>query len=398
MRTLMGNGKPELTLELNERIKSQGPLRFDVFMEAALYHPEHGYYSGGGNSRVGRQGDFYTSVSVGSLFGELLACHIRELWSELGQPESFTIYEQGANDASLAADILGALSSDSEKESSIRYHIIEPHERLRQVQKKTLEVADPSFVGRVTWSARASEVVKTASGCFLSNELLDAFPVRRVVYREGVWKELCVACAEKSGAEKFVWVETDIDPQDSQSDGATLLDYLSRYCPVAVEGFTTEVCLDVDEWFRAVSGFFDQGSLLTIDYGFPAEVYYSGERSSGTLRAYHQHEVSDDLLASPGEQDLTASVNFSRLMDFGESLGWKEEGFTDQHRFLVGLAQQKLMPEVEADPLSALSQKRLRQFKTLMHPELMGSSFRVLLQTKGMPQAYRPAGFYLSLG
>ena len=169
---------------LQREIADQGPIPFRDFMAAALYHPSAGYYSSG-RSRIGREGDFFTSVSVGALFGKLLARQVAEMWERLRRPAQFEIVEQGANGGDFARDVLGALRETApDCFAAVVYTVIEPAAALRDAQSATLA----EFAGKVCWHESLEELAPF-TGVHFSNELIDAFPVHRVIRFGGTWLE-----------------------------------------------------------------------------------------------------------------------------------------------------------------------------------------------------------------
>src|ERR1700747_1043989 len=163
---------PDLTRCIRAEIEKQGPISFARFMQQALYHPEHGYYSSG-RCAIGRKGDYFTNVSVGPLFGELLAAQFAEMWERLGSVEDFTIIEQGAHDGQFARDLLESLQKRApEFYAALRYRIVEPFPILQHRQSRTLE----RFRDKVEWR----DSLQPFLGVHISNELLDAMPVRLI--------------------------------------------------------------------------------------------------------------------------------------------------------------------------------------------------------------------------
>jgi SAM-dependent MidA family methyltransferase len=406
---------------IREEIQQKGPISFARFMELALYCPETGYYEANKDT-VGRGGDFVTSVSVGSLFGELLAFQFAE-WLKAGAGEresgsgkaaratgntpgeEFTIVEAGAHDGQLAGDILAWLQIHrAELFAQLAYVIIEPSLRRREWQRETLK----SFAPHVRWiSGIASSAHlpcgrvlaptggdgSTASadgpikGVIFSNELLDAFPVRRFGWDAGkkVWFEWEVALQEA----KFVWARgADTWPANSVPKRplaggspaprwpASLRDLPPSLLDVLPDGYVVESCPAAAQWWGETAGTLAQGKLLTIDYGYSAEGLVSPARPHGTLRTYHRHQVADDLLANPGGQDLTAHVNFTAIQTAGEAAGLRTEQLCTQPQFLTRILQKAIAERSFAH----LSAKQVRQFQTLTHPEHLGRSFRVLVQ------------------
>lgn len=400
---------------IREEIQQNGPISFARFMELALYCPETGYYEAKKDT-VGRRGDFITSVSVGSFFGELLAFQFAE-WLLAGaegrdpgvaSPAStaasnpgakFTIVEAGAHDGRLAGDILAWLQIHRpELFAQLAYVIIEPSLRRREWQGETLK----TFAPRVCWlsslplppgsppadgAGGAAAPGCPLNGILFSNELLDALPVHRFGWdaaNKG-WFEWKVALQ----AEHFVWARSaDIWPADSARQGplasgssagpwpASLGQLPPSLLDILSDGYVVESCPAADQWWRAAAGALAQGKLLTIDYGFSAEEMISPARLSGTLRAYRDHRVTADLLANPGAQDLTAHVNFTALQTVGEAAGLRTELVCTQPQFLTQILQKALGEK----SLAQMNPKQVRQFQTLTHPEHLGRAFRVLVQ------------------
>ncbi len=357
-------------------MKRAGVLPFARFMELALYCPEHGFYEKEKDS-VGRHGDFYTSVSVGPLFGQLLAFQFAEWKKELAVEDCrWRIVEAGAHDGKLAADLLTWLRQQRPALfASVEYCVIEPSARRRQWQAGTLL----EFEEKLRWVASVSHLSNPQSAIanrqftvVFSNELLDAFPVHRLGWdaKQQGWFEWGVAW----GRDQFCWTRLP-DPFDV----SRFTFYAPELLAVLPDGFTTEICPAAADWWRAAAGLVQHGKLLTVDYGFTAEEFSHPERREGTLRAYHRHRVSPDLLAHVGEQDLTAHVNFSELQSAGEAAGLKTEAFVTQAKFLTQIAGKIWQAPQTFGEWTAV---HTRQFQTLTHPEHLGRPFKFLLQTR----------------
>lgn len=349
-----------LTAILRERIARDGPIPFRDFMEAALYYPEHGYYASG-RASIGRGGDFFTSVSVGPLFGTLLARQFAEMWERLGEPGEFTIVEQGAHRGDFARDVLTALRANAPAcFAATRYRIIEPSGALRAAQVAALG----GFA--VHWFPTLA-ALPVFTGVHFSNELLDAFPIHAVSWDGDAWRETHV------GFEDGCLAFTDLAITSAPLHAA-----LAALPPVPA-GYRTEINLAALAWTDALAAKLTRGFVLVIDYGFPRAEYYRPERATGTLSGYAEHRRVDDLLASPGETDLTAHVDFTALAERALAAGLRVAGFTDQHHFIVALGTLHFPGTIPATPAS---QRELRTFKTLMHPQMMGRSFQVLALEK----------------
>jgi SAM-dependent MidA family methyltransferase len=348
-----------LLSQLITRIQREGPLTFAAFMEAALYDPEHGYY-GSGRARIGSRGDFHTAVSVGPLFGALLARQFVEMWERLGRPAEWTLVEQGAFDGQLAADVLSALEGFApECFGSTILRIVEPLAPLRERQEDRL-----SFFGnRVRWHSCVEEL-PSFCGVHYSNELLDAFPVHRLRWTESGWREMRVG----TNAADLEWVETPLKAP-ALAEAAALLSRREL-------GAYAEVCPGHAPLLRAIGSRLTRGWLLALDYGMSDAELALPIRRDGTLSAYRQQQRCEKLLSNPGEQDLTAQVNFSAVARQALEGGWTLEGFAEQHRFFTGLAP--LHFQDATAPLTREEQRLLLAFRTLSDPQLMGFHFKVL--------------------
>jgi SAM-dependent MidA family methyltransferase len=341
-------------------------------MELALYCPNSGYYRRAAD-QVGRYGDFFTSVSTGSLFGEMLAFQFAH-WLEGIAANPVHLVEAGAHDGQLAFDILDWLRHHRPAVfNRLGYWVIEPSQRQQTWQRAKLE----QFAGRVHWTQSLQALPGSGvNGVIFSNELLDAFPAHRLVWEQASkrWVESGVTLSNG----QFVWsplpdVECDWNTELTQA-GFELSPELKAVLP---DGFIIEHCPEARTWWRQAAVALHRGWLLTIDYGLDAQQFLSPERSQGTLRAYRRHQPISNILANPGEQDLTAHVNFTQLQKAGEDEGLKTDGFLTQAQFLTDIAR-----NMWSEGSSAPSSIQARQFQTLTHPEHLGRSFRVLIQSR----------------
>jgi SAM-dependent MidA family methyltransferase len=357
----------------------RGVLSFARFMELALYCPVHGYYETK-KDNPGRHGDFYTSVGVGELFGQLLAFQFAEWLETLNpQPSTFNLVEAGAHDGRLAKDILAWLQLNRpELLDQIEYWIIEPSARRQEWQGETLR----EFAPRVRWFAGFQSLLQERTchsspatrhpllrGVIFSNELLDAMPVHRFGWdaQNKKWFEWGVAV----DGEKFVWAKIQTPDARPQTPDPGLL-------AVLPDGYTIETCPAAESWWREAAGILEHGKLMTIDYGLTSDELFLPRRPRGTLRAYFRHHAGDDILANVGEQDLTAHVNFSAIQAAGESVGLRTEMFSTQSQFLTGILEKASKDNF----LGEWTPAQARQFQTLTHPEHLGRAFRVLVQSR----------------
>ncbi len=355
---------------LRGRIERDGPLPFTGFMAAALYEPSLGYYARE-TRQVGRGGDFFTSVSVGPLFGELLARRFLHEWQESGSPARWRIIECGAHDGTLAADILGAISRlDPRAFAALEYAIPEPLPLLQAAQRARLA----GFREQTRFIADASELVADPlPGVAFGNELLDALPFHVIEWQSGGWRECRVATAPDG---EFVW-ETDHKITDPRLPGA--LAVLGNDFP---EGYRSEVRTNFRDFLEPLTRCLTSGLLVWPDYGFARPEYYHPARNTGTLRTFSKHRAAENPLATPGEIDITAHVDFTAVAETAIALGCQPAAFQSQGAWLTARARDWLLAQ-EGNPDAAA----LRQFQTLTHPAQLGGSFHVLELAWNKPAA-----------
>ena len=358
-------GAPAIRFE----IESGGPVPLARFMELALYHPEFGYYERA-DLEIGRRGDFYTSVSVGPLFGELLGFQYCRWLGALNVNQPCQIVEAGAHDGQLAWDILQYLRKYQPAVfANLEYGIIEPSPIRNQRQQKLLREFGP----RVRWYSEWRDIPqKSVSGIIFANELLDAMPVHQFRWNSHrqEWLEFGVGFEK----DQFIW--TPLPPEKSD---ATAFELLPELPPDLVEilpdQFHFEVSPAAVGWWRQAALSLREGYLATVDYGLETEQLLTPERAGGTLRAYHNHQLVANPLLNPGDQDLTAHVNFTHLIKAGEQNGLRRLALNSQAQFLheavkQAMAQPALFP--------AWDSARARHLQTLTHPEHLGRAFKVL--------------------
>lgn len=349
---------------------SGGVLPFDRFMKLALYAPGLGYYERS-PERVGIQGDFYTSVRVGALLGELIGHYFSCLVKDIDEPP--VLVEAGAHDGQLAFDILTYLET---WQPHIRptVWLIEPSSARRQWQAQTLS----RFGGTIRWVPDLDQLEREFptgfSGLFYANELLDAFPVHRLNWHreKTTWLAMGVA-ASPAG---FRWEKlSDGIAEIDAGDLPTVPPALAEVLP---DGFITEICPAATQWWRQAASCLKRGRMVTFDYGLDSLEFLAPQRREGTLRAYAHHRISGAILDDPGGQDITAHVHFTELQEAGEEARLQTHYSGTQRQWLTLRMEEtlpgggKLFPEWNA--------ARVRQFQTLTHPEHLGRHFRVLEQ------------------
>jgi SAM-dependent MidA family methyltransferase len=313
---------------MRDHIRAHGPQPFAWFMQQALYQPAHGYYSSG-RANIGRGGDYFTNVSVGPLFGRLLAAQFAQMWKSLGKIDNFIIVEEGAHDGQFARDVLEAARKDApDFFAALRYRIIEPFHVWQDRQRQTLT----DFESKVEWPNELAPFI----GVHFSNELLDAMPIN---FRNKL--------VDLSG-DNFVFVDSPAAQITNQSQ------------------------LD---WIDNIAANLQRGFVLIIDYGFARDEF----REVVQARAQHRH--LDSVFEQIGDADITAHINWTDIAERGEAKGLRVAGFTDQHHFLTGIISDLVVPDSP------------RALQTLLHPEMLGRAFQMLLLNKDVDLAEPLAGF-----
>ncbi len=346
----------QLSEIIREKIQQQGPISFRDFMDMALYYPSLGYYNSGRN-KIGKEGDFYTSPVLSSLFGEMIGKQLEEMWLLLDK-KPFTIVEYGAGTGVLAFDILHYLENNFELYSHLHYCIIEKGEKMRHLQKDLLRE-------KVSWYDSIKEI-PAINGCILSNELLDNFPVHKVIMKDELM-------------EVFVDYKNDF-VEILQPANKDLKNYFDEQYITLPKDYCTEINHQALDWLKEISESLQSGFVLTIDYGFSSADLYSGKRNAGTLLSYKGHEINNSPYSNIGSQDITAHVNFSALAHWGEKYGLKCCGYTSQSNFLRSLGLMNSLRKLEMENKDSDNKDFIFQINKLL--VAMGNKFKVLVQQK----------------
>ena len=388
--------------QLLKNLRARGRITFADYMRECLYHPEFGYYS---RPEAQRFADFYTSVDVHPIFGRLLARQLAEMWQVLGCPAEFFAVEAGAGTGRLAAQILDFAARElPDFYEALRYVAVEQ-------SPARCAAHDAAFgahvsAGRAVSAAQLPQEI--AAGCVVSNELLDALPVHRVVVKSGVLREVYVGlragrAREEMRSDRAVsdqlqqerrpelqpelqeelreGLQEELGPLSSPEVG----EYFLRQGIELREGQQAEAGLDACRGICDVGRRLDRGFVLTVDYGHAAAELYNERHMRGTLLAYSKHHVSEDYLLAPGEQDLTAHVNFTALDVWGSRAGLARTGCVSQMAFLVALGRANEFADLYAPGASEVERVRARLLlKTLLHPEGMGETFQVCIHHRGI--------------
>ena len=357
-------GIKDLRKEISNLIHKRGKITFADFMELALYHPEYGYYTSG-KEKFGKRGDYYTSSDVHTVFGELIARQLEQMWRLLGS-NRFTVVEIGAGKGWLCHDILNYIENEyPEFFEKIDYKIVEISQNLIERQSNTLKGLEE----RVSWESFSENgfSFEPIDGCFLSNEFVDSLPAHQVIVENNNLREIYVTIKDDVFCEK-------IDKLSSPE----LRDYFDNLKVNLKEGQKAEVNLKTLDWVKNISCYLHRGFVITIDYGHLAEELYSEERYRGALMCYYKHTTSENPYERIGNQDITSHVNFSSIMDEGTRSGLSTTGFVRQSNFLIALGILNKMNDAQGDI------SKLLTMKNLFLPGGMGDVFKVLIQHKGI--------------
>jgi SAM-dependent MidA family methyltransferase len=353
---------------LAERIRAQGPMTFADYMRQSLYHPEFGYYS---RAETRRFADFYTSVDVHPIFGRLVARQLAEMWELLGRPATFWAVEVGAGAGHLAKHILDfAARQLPEFYAAARYVAVEQSAARRVAHATNLD-AHLAAGRAVSANALPAEL---PAGCVLSNEFLDALPVHRVVRDGGELREIHVGCGPDGFCEVVLPLSTP-----------ALAEYFAAQGVELAEGQQAEAGLEACAWIEGAGRRLARGFVLTVDYGHEACELYDALHMRGTLLAYQAHRAGENYFRAPGEQDLTAHVNFTALDLWGRRAGLARTGVASQARFLLALGRRNEFADLYEEEQSEAEKVRARLLlKNLIFPEGMGEQFQVHIQHKGI--------------
>jgi SAM-dependent MidA family methyltransferase len=348
----------ELTAKVEHLIEAKGKITFAEFMDMALYEPGLGYYQK--QNPFGQQGSFYTSVNASASFGRTLANAFKDTAERLELPAA--ICEMGAGSGMLACDILSRLQeADPDFYASVTYTIIEKSAYLIDRQKELLKEHE----GRVQW--KTFEEFGSFQGVFFSNELIDAFPVHRVIRIGDKLKELYVIKHEG----KLTFYPDELSTPE-------ILRYLDALKLRVADSQIVDLNLMMKDWAEALGSKVDKGVVFTIDYGYPAENIFASHRRDGTVTCYYKHQQNNDFFERIGEQDITAFVDFTSLQNQGREAGLTPVTFSPQWLFLV---QSGILEEIE----KAETDLQRASIKALIMPEGgFGTNFFVLVQSKGV--------------
>jgi SAM-dependent MidA family methyltransferase len=340
-----------------QRWLKNGDVPFVTFMHDALYAPNVGYYSSG-LQILGQRGDFVTAPELTPLFGQTLARFCQPILADLPHP---VIFEFGAGSGALCVDILKHLQTLNALPDE--YLILEVSGHLKARQQAHVREALPDFFPRVKWLNQWPDM--PFNGIVLANEVLDAMPVHRFLQTSERLLESYV------GFNDMQQLKEIFKPCTNERLMAYVTDVLTK----DTVPYLSEANLFVDDWLAQCYAMLNQGVVLMIDYGFPRHEYYHPDRHQGTLMCHYQHFAHSDILANPGEQDITAHVDFTQVAFAADKAGFRVAGYTNQAAFLLSNGLLDLVKNNQ-DPHESPA------VKTLLQPHEMGELFKVIALTK----------------
>ena len=353
------SGHTDLISEIKKQIEKKGRITFAEFMDIALYWPGKGYYTSE-NVRWGKDGDYLTSIDVSPVFGRLLAYQINEMWQNLGSPPQFSIIEVGAGREELSfhiRDTIKKLFPEFYKAADFQLVDVNPI-HIQKLEERT------------SFHSSIEDIKPGITGCIISNELIDAFPVHRVVEMDGL-KEIYVGY-EDAG---FMEIRGELSTSG-------LNDYLEKIGIKLEQGQKAEINLKALDWIKSIGALLERGFVITIDYGLPARELFRHNRN-GNLLCYYRHTMNNNPFHQIGYQDITAKVDFTSLAATGRDAGLEVTGFTTQFYFFMGIGALGEFKEVEELNMGNLDAFQWNQgIKELMLPGGMGDDFKVLIQHK----------------
>ncbi len=357
-----------LRQKIEQEIRQRGPIHFSRYVELCLYGPELGYYSRKAE-QFGKAGDFYTSSDVHAVFGRLLARQFEEMWRALGSSECIDVVELGPGRGLFAQDVLGwSQVKFPDFFRALRYVLVENSPALRERIKETLKSHLDS--GRAVLTARyPSEEARTEIPTIVfANEFFDALPVG-VLSTKG---SLRVDTRDGHFIESWA-------PSSSEE-----LEFIDRHSVHPEPGERIEVPLAAQQFIDRIASGIGRGFVVVVDYGYTRDEQLAG-RHRGTLKAIRRHSVSANPYEAPGEQDITADVNFTALAAALERHGMRTHRVITQSQFLMGIGEANQFGDAfEGCRVPQERAKVALQLKHLVTPAGMGESFHVLIGSKGV--------------
>ncbi len=360
----------DLSNRLRDRIRCDGVMTFRDWMNAALYDEQDGYYLQSGRIRQGRAGDYRTAPETSPLFAATFAHYFMKSYFDLGAPSRWTILEAGAGNGEFARGVLNYLRTNFPEVFAATQYLIDEvsSEARRQAHEKLAEFKD-----RVTCRTLTEITEPFECGIIFSNELVDAFPVHRVIGRDGNLRELCVGL-NQSG--EFVWIESDLNTD--------VAEYCQQIRLQLAEGQVHEINLEADSFVSRAAALLREGLLITVDYGAPRdELLKLPDRFGGTLRAFRRHQFAANPLANPGGQDLTTTVDWTQLQAAGARNHLENLRLERLDKFLLSEGLLEVLAGITKVMTDTVELTRLQtSAREMILPHGLAASFEVLIQRK----------------
>ncbi len=351
---------------LREHLTQHGQIAFVDFMQQALYSPNWGYYNRS-QSPLGATGDFITAPELTPLFGYTLANQCEAILKHLSHPE---LFEFGAGTGRLCIDILTRLEQLDALPNA--YHILEVSGALASQQQHTIQAEIPHLADRIQWHTSLPNT--PFEGVILANEVLDAMPVHRFLKTpDGIFESMIGLDSNQQLVEHF---EPCVNTELTQ--------HVQNILTHDVTPYTSEANLIMTHWIKSCFSLLTRGAVILIDYGFPQHEYYHPDRSKGTLMCHYQHTTHPNPLHHPGEEDITAHVDFTHVADSALQAGFDVTGYTNQASFLLANGLLSLLEEeTQHHEHNIKAQFTAQQaVKKLLQPSEMGELFKVIGLTK----------------
>jgi SAM-dependent MidA family methyltransferase len=373
MTPLSGNQQLIEVIKAHIQKHPLGAVSFRDYMDLCLYHETFGYYRNN-RIKIGREGDFYTSSSVGSIMGELIASYIlKESRIDSPSTKKIEIVEWGGGNGRLALHILDEMQKqDHALYECVTYTMIESSSYHSRLQRETVQSHGLKIVQtqESEWLSRDPH-----QGVFvIANELLDAFPVHRVRRSGSSWQESHVAWNDTTSSFEQQWLSLQM--------GSSLSAHLEQAGLTFKEGQIAEINLYAAQWIRTIADAIHDGRMIIIDYGAEEDELYAAHRIRGTLMCYRQHHAYDNPFIHVGEQDITSHVNFTACIDAASSAGFTGSKLQTQRDFLVeqGILE-KLQAHFDLNPFGEAAKKN-RAIRQLLLSDQMSELFKVLILIK----------------
>ena len=338
---------------IQDEIHKNGPLPLDRFMELSLLHPEFGYYQK--QQAIGSKGDFITAPEVSQMFGELIGLWCVDAWAKLGAPSKFALVEMGPGRGILMEDILRVTAHIPDFQQALQIHMVEASQRLQKLQQSRLEGSG------IIWQESFPNLPADMPTIVIGNEFLDALPIKQFKFKDGKWQEVAVGVSDGALTYTLTPTETLLQPQSAE------------------EGQIQEFSPSADEFIRILAERLNKtgGSALFVDYG-PAT-----KRSGDSFQALKDHKYTDPL-ATPGEADLTAHVQFGRLRDIALKAGCASPAIEGQGRFLERLGIEARVMQLSRKATEAQKKSIAEAHKRLVSEEGMGTLFKAFAFSSGL--------------